>query len=136
MKYIDSRSKINSQSNYQKTKSWLAVLILLFSVNIGFCAFETSPTSSTNMGCGRSHINFNIQLLDFFIDPASLADLKIFGIEMVRAHPFQISGIIQETVAVGFPVKDWGLAAGYNTLGNQLSPAHYLLRSYFSTLLI
>ncbi|MEE9190787.1 MAG: hypothetical protein V3U16_08465 [Candidatus Neomarinimicrobiota bacterium] len=89
-------------------------------MKIGFCAFEASPLSSVNIGSGQIHINFNHQLLNCFIDPGSLAGLKTFGIELASAHPFQISGITQETAVLGIPVKDWGFAAGYNSLGNKL----------------
>jgi hypothetical protein len=119
MKFIDIQTKTNNKSNYHKTKFWLVVLIL-FPVKIGLCAFEASPLSPVNMGCGQIHINFNQQLLNSFIDPGSLADLEIFGIELASAHPFQISGITQETAALGIPVKDWGFAVGYNSLGNKL----------------
>lgn len=120
MKYIGPQAKTNRKYDYRKTQILLVFLIILFPVKIGFCAFEASPLSSVNMGSGQIHINFNHQLLNDFIDPGSLAGLKTFGIELASAHPFQISGITQETAALGIPVKDWGFAAGYNSLGNKL----------------
>jgi hypothetical protein len=48
MKFIDIKTKTNNKSNYHKTQFWLVVLIL-FPVKIGLCAFEASPLSPVNI---------------------------------------------------------------------------------------
>jgi len=98
----------------------LFYLLLLFSVNAIYAAFELTPRSTINIGTGKINLNTTGSFIDALNEPGSLVYYNHNGGEAIWNKPFQIKELQQTAIAGGVLYKQWGFGAGFISFGNKI----------------
>ncbi len=112
---------MNLFSRYQITKTVILVIILnSIQFNLLFGAFETYPSSTSNLAFGRINMNGNGNLLDIVNEPSSIIKFNMRGGEVIWNRPFQINELQNTAFASAFIYKNWGFGISASTFGNNI----------------
>ena len=98
----------------------LISFIVVIQTGFVFGAFESYPTSTTNLAFGRINLNSKGNFVDIINEPSSIINFNLKGGEVTWSRPFQINELQQTTFSIGLMHKNWGLGISASSFGNSI----------------
>jgi len=106
------------------------LVIILAPSSFLFSAFDSYPTSTTNLAIGRMTMNIGGNFIDIQNEPSSIIAFRLKGGEMTWGRPFQIKELQRTALSVGMVLNNWGFGVSASTFGNDIYDEEKLVFSF------